>query len=391
MHVTKSGTGTSDEFRNQPCPGRAEHLTLETKRCIAVDRSYRIGLNVVAGAVTLAAVVCVLLVDPRGASSAGEANDVLRRQPLPLGSFRLTDQHGHPVTERTLERSPWIASFIFTRCPTSCPRISAVMKGLQDSLDGTGVKLASISVDPEYDTPKVLDRYARALDADPKRWFFLTGPKDDVYRFILNGFKVPVSDSPDPGDAKEEAEAVSHSAKLALVAPGGEIVGYYHSSDRDSITRLIADAKRLDPSSKSLLPTVNAMLNGACAILLMAAWTAIRRRKVRTHVTLMIASLSVSAVFLTCYLVYHYQVGSVPFRGVGVARLIYFTILLSHTVLAVAIVPLILLTVWRAYRRDFHRHAKIAKVTFPIWLYVSITGVVVYLMLYQLDLPTSLS
>ena len=87
---------------------------------------------------------------------------------------------------------------------------------------------------------------------------------------------------------------------------------------------------------------------------------------------------------MTCYLTYHYYAGSVPYQGVGLSRLIYFTVLLSHTVLAIIVVPLVVITLIRALRRDFVRHARIARMTFPVWLYVSITGVVVYLMLYQL-------
>jgi uncharacterized membrane protein YozB (DUF420 family) len=96
-----------------------------------------------------------------------------------------------------------------------------------------------------------------------------------------------------------------------------------------------------------------------------------------------------SAVFLTCYLIYHFQVGSVPFRGVGPIRVVYFTILLSHTVLAIVTVPLVALTLTRALRRRFDRHARIARLTFPIWLYVAITGVVIYGMLYQLPVAVS--
>jgi protein SCO1/2/putative membrane protein len=350
-----------------------------------VDRSYRLGLGIVTGTVALAAFLCILRVDAKGARPATDANAMLRQQPLPLGSFRLTDQNGRQVTEKTLDDRVWITSFIFTRCPISCPRISAVMKGLQGKLDKTGVKLVSVSVDPEYDTPTVLARYAKALGADPNRWLFLTGAKDDVYSLILDGFKVPVSDAPEPGDDHEQAEAVSHSNRLVLVAPGGQIMGYYEAEDAGSLTRLLADAKRLDPRSKSILPTVNASLNGTCSVLLVLAWGAIRRRRVKLHMGLMIAALVVAMMFLTSYLTYHFQVGSVPFRGTGAVRVLYFTILLSHTVLAAAVVPLILLTVRRAYRREFHRHAALAKVTFPIWLYVSMTGVAVYLMLYQFD------
>ncbi len=105
----------------------------------------------------------------------------------------------------------------------------------------------------------------------------------------------------------------------------------------------------------------------------------------------MATTVAVSAVFLACYLVYHAKIGGgVPFQGVGVLRWAYFTILISHVVLAAAALPLILLTISRAIRRRFDRHARIARITFPVWLYVSITGVVVYLMLYQLDVPTSL-
>ena len=98
----------------------------------------------------------------------------------------------------------------------------------------------------------------------------------------------------------------------------------------------------------------------------------------------MTAAIAVSALFLGCYLVYHYHVGSVPFRGVGPIRVAYLSILLSHTVLAVAVVPMILLTVYRAVRGRFAEHARVARVTFPVWMYVSITGVVVYWMLYRM-------
>ena len=99
----------------------------------------------------------------------------------------------------------------------------------------------------------------------------------------------------------------------------------------------------------------------------------------------MVASIAVSSLFLASYLVYHFRVGSVAFRGVGPVRFVYFTILLSHTVLAtLGVVPLVTLTLIRALRRHFDRHVRIARVTFPIWLYVSVTGVVIYLMLYQL-------
>ena len=99
----------------------------------------------------------------------------------------------------------------------------------------------------------------------------------------------------------------------------------------------------------------------------------------------MVLAVCTSAIFLACYLLYHYKAGSVPFRGIGPSRLVYFTVLISHTVLATfGVVPLVLLTLIRALRRDFPRHRSIAATAFPIWLYVSVTGVVIYLMLYHL-------
>jgi uncharacterized membrane protein YozB (DUF420 family) len=102
------------------------------------------------------------------------------------------------------------------------------------------------------------------------------------------------------------------------------------------------------------------------------------------HRACQIAALVVSLLFLTSYLVYHYHHGATPFPGTGLVRPIYFTILISHTILAIVIVPLVILTFYRAFRGDFIRHRRIARVTLPLWLYVSITGVIVYLMLYQI-------
>lgn len=135
------------------------------------------------------------------------------------------------------------------------------------------------------------------------------------------------------------------------------------------------------------LPTLNAVLNGTAFLLLLAAFAAIRQKRVNLHRNFVFAALSVSAAFLTSYLIYHSQHGSTPFRGEGATRPLYFTILISHTILAVAIVPLIVVTLRAALRRDFARHRRLARVTFPIWLYVSITGVVIYMMLYRWFAP----
>jgi uncharacterized membrane protein YozB (DUF420 family) len=133
-----------------------------------------------------------------------------------------------------------------------------------------------------------------------------------------------------------------------------------------------------------ILPSINATLNGAAAILLIWGYSLIRRRQVQTHRKVMTAAFVTSCLFLICYLVYHAQVGSVHFPGTGIVRTIYFTILITHTSLAATVPVLAVITLCRARAGKFDKHRAIARWTLPIWLYVSITGVVVYFMLYHL-------
>lgn len=132
------------------------------------------------------------------------------------------------------------------------------------------------------------------------------------------------------------------------------------------------------------LPALNALLNGAAAVALVIGFWLIRRGRWRAHRAAMLTALAFSAAFLTSYLIYHAQVGSVRFQGQGWLRTTYLSILLTHTVLAATVPVLALLTLSHALRRRFPAHARLARWTMPIWLYVSITGVVIYLMLYQL-------
>ena len=132
------------------------------------------------------------------------------------------------------------------------------------------------------------------------------------------------------------------------------------------------------------LPAVNAALNALTALLLVAGYVQIRRRRIAAHRACMLAAFTTSVLFLVSYLTYHAQVGSQPFTGQGPIRSVYFVVLISHIVLAALILPLALVTLRRGLRRDDVRHAAIARWTLPIWLYVSVTGVVVYWMLYRL-------
>ena len=137
----------------------------------------------------------------------------------------------------------------------------------------------------------------------------------------------------------------------------------------------------------SVLPHLNAALNATSGVLLVAGFYFIMRRKVSAHLACMVAALAVSALFLVSYVVYHYNYGSVRFTGQGVVRTVYFAVLVTHVFLAAAIVPLVVVTVRRAWRGDYERHRRVARWTLPLWLYVSVTGVIVYLMLYQLYPP----
>ena len=132
------------------------------------------------------------------------------------------------------------------------------------------------------------------------------------------------------------------------------------------------------------LPALNASLNALAAMCLVAGYVQIRRGNRDAHRYAMVAALAFSAAFLGSYLVYHYHVGSRPFTGEGVIRAVYFAILITHVVLAIVIVPMVLVTVSRALTAKFDKHRRIARWTWPLWMYVSVTGVIVYLMLYQM-------
>jgi putative membrane protein len=136
--------------------------------------------------------------------------------------------------------------------------------------------------------------------------------------------------------------------------------------------------------SVSSLPALNALLNALATILLVVGYICIRRGRIEAHRRAMIAAFTTSVLFLISYLIYHAQAGSRPFTEQGPIRTVYFTILISHVVLAALIPPLAGLTLWRALRGRFDRHVPLARWTLPLWLYVSVTGIVVYLMLYQM-------
>jgi uncharacterized membrane protein YozB (DUF420 family) len=141
------------------------------------------------------------------------------------------------------------------------------------------------------------------------------------------------------------------------------------------------------PPEYAIFPAVNATLNGSSAVLLLIGRWFIGRGRISIHRAFMIAALVTSSAFLVSYLYYHAHVGSVHFQGLGWSRPVYFTILISHTILAAVVVPMVIITLSRALRERFDRHRAIARWTFPVWMYVSVTGVIVYVMLYHLFAP----
>jgi protein SCO1 len=375
-----------------------------------VTTLYRIGIRVVLATLFLSAVLCLVAVNRAAPSVPRAAHDLGTAAPE-LGTFRLEERSGRAITEIDLADRVAIASFIFTRCPLSCPRISGVMKGLQVELAGTKVLLLSVSVDPEHDTPAVLSEYANRFGAMPDRWWFLTGPRATIHDLIRDRLKLTLTEGA-PADPEKGTEAIVHSDRLALL-DRGRVVGYFDSNDPKDVEILVAKARRLAlPVWVRMLPTVNASLNALSAALLLAGWIMIRRYRlataqpvdgldsapsiwnhplVKAHITCMVSAVCTSAVFLVCYLVYHYYAGSYPFPQGGLLRVLYLSILLSHTFLATGSVPLIIITVLRGWRGDLGGHTRFATVTFPIWMYVAVTGVVIYLMLYHLPILGSVS
>ena len=134
----------------------------------------------------------------------------------------------------------------------------------------------------------------------------------------------------------------------------------------------------------TVFPAINATLNGTSAVLILTGRGLIKRGRIAAHRACMIAAVAASSLFLICYVYYHAHAGVIRFQGQGLVRPVYFSILITHMILAAVIVPLVIITLARAWRGTFNRHRAIARWTFPVWLYVSITGVVIYVMVYRL-------
>lgn len=321
----------------------------------------------------------------------------------PAADFSLTERSGRTVTRDDLRGKVWVASFVLTRCPDGkCPQVSQTMRQLQDRFAARpDVVLVTFTVDPERDNPDELKRYADGFGADPERWLFLTGSEEQIDA-LQRSFYLRAKPH-----QKGEFE---HSQQLIVVDRHGHMRGAYlglrfTDPDPDAAEKVFQDDLRrlqrqvhklLEPELPAYLPgdfpAFNALLNGVSAALIVLAYTAIRLRWLRVHGTLMMSAIVVSMLFLTSYLFYHLVVkqgqptrfaDQAPDAPAWVASL-YLTILGSHTLLAVPTAPLVLYTAYQGLRYRVQPHVRVARWTYPLWLYVSVTGVVVYWMLYRL-------
>ncbi|GIW39763.1 MAG: hypothetical protein KatS3mg076_0340 [Candidatus Binatia bacterium] len=303
----------------------------------------------------------------------------------PAPAFRLVERSGKEVSEEDLAGFFWVASFVFTRCRTVCPAITSSLARIQDDLFRLDrrFRLVSFSVDPEYDTPPVLSEYARRFRADPERWWFLTGDASQLEPVVFRGFHLAFERKEGEGDPNER---ITHTDRLVLVDDRSRIRGYYRATEPEDLERLLADARNLArPARLSLadVPAWNAALNATSFVFLLVGYAAIRRGRVSLHRTCMISAFALSCLFLVSYLSFHARVGSVRFPLSGGIRTVYLSVLLSHSFLAAFTPLLAVLTLAWALSGNFPRHRRWARFTLPVWLYVSLTGVLVYWLLYR--------
>jgi protein SCO1 len=337
---------------------------------------------------TMKAVVvfALILVFAGCATAQGDDYDPLHTTLGPLPVFKLADQNGNSVQREQLLGKVCVVSVFFSCCTTACPITQNAMARLQENLAGwPDVLLISINVYPGHDSQSIIAEFAHDHHADPARWLFLHGNEKDIYDLVQNGLKQALEKNP----TAEPGNEVIHTPRFLVVDHRGMIRGYINDGrNPDEVADVERFVKQLVQAK--YLPSVNAMLNGSCGVLLVLGFVFIRNRQITIHKVCMLTALAVSAVFLGSYLYYHFAVldgKPTRFGGEGPMRLVYLGILLSHTLLAVAVAPLALRVTYLGLRNRLGRHTALARWTLPVWLYVSVTGVVVYWMLYHLYPP----
>lgn len=291
--------------------------------------------------------------------------------------FTLTDTNNAPFSKAMLEGKVWVAYFFFSTCSGPCPIMNREMAGIAREFKNVpSVHFVGFSVDPTVDTPERLAAYARQFDADTSRWHFLTGDLD-VIKHLGVALKIGAPDEP-----------IFHSTRFVLVDQQGRVRGYFAGTEAEGVARLKAGIRQLVEAGRgaSQLPKVNAILNAVSALFLLAGWIAIKRmREPELHKKMMAAAFLCSVAFLFSYTYYHAQTGArTPYGGEGILRVIYYFVLFTHIPLAGLMVPFILAAIGCALRKRFDAHVRIVRWVWPAWMYVSATGVLIYLMLYRL-------
>ncbi|MEO1697077.1 MAG: DUF420 domain-containing protein [Planctomycetota bacterium] len=337
--------------------------------------------------------------------------------------FAFARAGGGELTRADLEGTTWIAVPFFLRCAGPCPSITRdVAERIYPALEGTGVRIVSFSIDPAFDTPEKLAAYAEGLDVSLDRWSFVSAPDEEtMHTFLGEGLKFAVDRDP---DADDPGLAITHSTRMPVVDAEGKIAGWYEIADpgRDNpkgapalpaeeagpildarigllVNRALAvagldasDGPAAPSAARSRIPLLNASLNGLSFLMLLCGIVAIKKGQKELHRMFMRAAFVASALFLGFYLYYHFAVlpisgGPTKYNGTGTAKTLYLVMLASHVLLAIVNLPMVLRTFWLAHKEDWDRHKRLARWTFPIWLYVSVTGVAVYLVLYPFNPP----
>ena len=360
-----------------------------------------------------------------------------------LPDFELPECMGGTVSRESLRGKRWVANFVFTHCAGPCSTMTRDMSQLHQRVAKSkpDFRFVTFTVDPTVDTPDVLKKYADLFLADHDRWKFVTGDEEPLYDLIRRGFVQVVI--PEVPEKRIPGFEIAHSNRAVLVnedcipvatflmnvpedvvklrriiegkeefpkpVPGLAVaagddgnaaiqlnlvpVGNVDQTDQtDSSDPPEARNDRIDqmlPDWVARMPSINAALNSVCTVLLIAGFVAIKNRRRTTHRNLMISAFLVSVVFLACYLTYHQALYRFTgqrgraFIGSELATRVYWCILIPHVILA-AVVPILALRVfWLAWRERWSDHRRLATITLPVWLFVSITGVVIYVMLYH--------
>jgi len=311
--------------------------------------------------------------------------------PIPIGDFLLQERDGQYVRTRDLLGKIWVAQFFYPGC-NLCSRNTPTMQRMQERYRGKS-DIRLVSVDLLGVKLETLQSFAKDHQADDRQWLFLTGTEAETKAVAQGCFSQFVfrNEKPTVGDE------ISHETNLVLVDWNGNMVGRINGVEASAADELQREIDKLRvrrrmeeriPVTGAQLPWFNAMLNSSCTVLLILGWVLIKMRYETLHKIVMLLALAVSMIFLSSYLFYHFvvlEMESMRFQGEGPIRYVYFTILLSHTILAILVAPLAITITVQGLRDARLIHRKMAKWTLPIWLYVSVTGVIVYWMLYRME------